>query len=137
MSASAHHSFTFNWRFLYELKHNVRLSKTVCGIFHFRFRFFFIQVNIFCSTKCMYSLTLKRHNSFQNCNNKKTVTVLLPDLWFVRYNKQFQNSMTSEWVGVLEKLTWWQIFYVSKIKVLKTSGFLFRNFKVNIWHPFT
>ena len=50
--APAHHSFTFNLRFLNELKHKVRLSKTVCGIFQ--------------STKCMDSLTLKRHNSFQN-----------------------------------------------------------------------
>ena len=31
--APTHHSFTFNLRFLYELKHKVRLSKTVCGIF--------------------------------------------------------------------------------------------------------
>ena len=36
--ALTHHSFTFNLRFLYELKPKVRLSKTVCGIFHFRFR---------------------------------------------------------------------------------------------------
>ena len=41
-----HHSFTFNLRSLYELKHKVRLSKTVCGIFHFRFRFVFIKVYI-------------------------------------------------------------------------------------------
>ena len=43
--APTHHSFTFDLRFLYELKHNVRLSKTVCGIFHFRF--VFIKVYIF------------------------------------------------------------------------------------------
>ena len=30
---STNHSFTFNLQFLYELKHKVRLSKTVCGIF--------------------------------------------------------------------------------------------------------
>ena len=30
--ASAHHSLTFNLRSLYEPKHEVRLSKTVCGI---------------------------------------------------------------------------------------------------------
>ena len=42
-----HHSFTFNLRFLYELKYKVCLSKTVCGIFHFRFRFVFIKVYIF------------------------------------------------------------------------------------------
>ena len=37
--APTHHSLTFNLRFLYELKRKVRLSKIVCGIFHFRFRF--------------------------------------------------------------------------------------------------
>ena len=39
-----HHSFTFNFWFLYWLKHKMCLSKTVCGIFHFRFRFVFIKV---------------------------------------------------------------------------------------------
>ena len=33
--APTHHSFTFNWRYLYELKRKVRLFKTVYGIFHF------------------------------------------------------------------------------------------------------
>ena len=37
--ATIHYSFTFDLRFSYELKHKFRLSKTVCGIFHFRFRF--------------------------------------------------------------------------------------------------
>ena len=64
--APTHHSFTFNLRFLYELKHKVRLSKTDCGIFHFRFRCVFIKVYIFGSAKCLDSFTLKRHNSFQN-----------------------------------------------------------------------
>ena len=45
--APTHHSFTFNLRFLHELKHKVCLSKTVCGIFHFRFRFVFIKSYIF------------------------------------------------------------------------------------------
>ena len=45
--AQTHHSFNFNLRLLYELKHKVRLSKTVCGIFHFRFRFVFIKDYIF------------------------------------------------------------------------------------------
>ena len=48
LQAPTHHSFTFNLRFLYELKHKVRFSKTVsCEIFHFRFRFVFIKVYIF------------------------------------------------------------------------------------------
>ena len=59
------HRFTFNSRFLYELKHKVWLSKAECGIFHFRFRFVFIKVYIIFPTKSMDSLTLKRHNSFQ------------------------------------------------------------------------
>ena len=37
-------SVNFNFLFLYELKHNVCLSKIVCWIFHFRFRFVFIKV---------------------------------------------------------------------------------------------
>ena len=45
--ASAHQSFPFNLRFLYDLKHKVRLSYNLCGIFHFRFPFFFIKVYIF------------------------------------------------------------------------------------------
>ena len=47
LQAPTHYSFTFNLWFLYELKHKVRLSKTVCGIFHFWFRFVFIKVYIF------------------------------------------------------------------------------------------
>ena len=41
-----HHNFSFDLRFFYELKHKVRLSKTVCGILHFQFRFVFIKVYI-------------------------------------------------------------------------------------------
>ena len=39
--------FTFNLQFLYELKHKVRLSKSLCWIFHFRLLFVFIKVCIF------------------------------------------------------------------------------------------
>ena len=45
--APTRHSLTSNLRFLYELKHNVRLSKTISGIFRFQFRFVFIKVFIF------------------------------------------------------------------------------------------
>ena len=47
LRATTYHSFTFNLRFLYELKQKVCLSKTVCGIFHFRFRFVSIKVCVF------------------------------------------------------------------------------------------
>ena len=49
--APIHHSFTFNLRFLYELKHKVHLSKTVCGIFHFRSHFIFIKFYVFAQQK--------------------------------------------------------------------------------------
>ena len=45
--APTHHSFTFNLQLLYELKRKVCLSKTVCEISHFRFRFVFIKFCIF------------------------------------------------------------------------------------------
>ena len=61
LGAQTHHSFTFNLRFLYELKHKVCLYKTVW------FRFAFINDYI----KRMDSLTLKRHDSSQNQNNRK------------------------------------------------------------------
>ena len=57
----------------------VYLSKTVWdNPFSILFRFY--QTLYFCSTKIMGSLTLKRHNSFQNKNKGTPHTVLLPDL---------------------------------------------------------
>ena len=47
LRAPTNQSFTFNLWFLYELKYKVRLSKTVCRIFHFWFLFVFIEVYIF------------------------------------------------------------------------------------------
>ena len=60
------HSFTFNLRFSYELKHKVLISKTVRGNSHFRFCFVFIKSLYFCWTKCMDSLAVKRYDSSQN-----------------------------------------------------------------------
>ena len=52
LRAPTHHSFTFNLRFIYELKHwKVHLSKTVCGIFNLWFRLAFIKVYIFIQQK--------------------------------------------------------------------------------------
>ena len=49
----------------------VHLSKTVFQIFYFRFRLVFIKLYIFVQEKAStHSLTLKRHNSFQNKNNR-------------------------------------------------------------------
>ena len=76
--APAHHSSTFIFWFLDEVKHKVLLSKTVCGICYFRFRFVFYQSLYFSSTKCMDSLTLKCHSSFQNQNNRKATHSFAP-----------------------------------------------------------
>ena len=61
--APTHHSFTFNWQFLYLLKYKVRFSETVCGIFHFRFHFVFIKIYFFVQENAW---TGKHHDSFQN-----------------------------------------------------------------------
>ena len=42
--APTHYSLTFNLRFLYELKHEGSLPKSVCMIFHFRFCFVFFKI---------------------------------------------------------------------------------------------
>ena len=76
--APSHHSFTFNSRFFHELKHKIRLSETVCGIFHFRSSFVFTEVYIF-STKSITSLTLKRHDSVKIKTVEKQQTVSLSD----------------------------------------------------------
>ena len=47
LGAPPHHSFIFNLGFLYQLRHKVCLSKTVCEIFHFRFHLVFIKVYLF------------------------------------------------------------------------------------------
>ena len=46
-------------------------------------------------------LTLKRHNSFQNKNNRKATQSC---------NKNFENSMVSPRTEVPHKLTWAQTF---------------------------
>ena len=51
LRAPSHHSFTLNLCLIYELKHKVCLSKTVCGISHFPFRFVFAKVYIFVHQK--------------------------------------------------------------------------------------
>ena len=81
--APTHHSFIFDLWFLHQLKHKVRLSKIVCGIFDFQFRFVLLNF-IFLFKKCMDSLTLKRNNSFQNLIIEKPHTVLLPLPWILK-----------------------------------------------------
>ena len=93
LQAPTHHNFPFNFRFLYELKRKVRLSKTVCGIFHFRFRFVFIFVQ-----QSADSLTLKRHNSFQNENNRKATHNFSPRLLIFKLQQVLKfNDICVSW----------------------------------------
>ena len=78
--ASTHHSFTFNFRFLYEMEYKVCLSKTEFAIFHFRFRFVFIKVYIFVQQNEWTLWLLKLPNFFQNENNRKATHCFAPRL---------------------------------------------------------
>ena len=46
LQTPTHHNFASNSQLLYELKHMVHLSKSVCGSFHFRFRLVFIKLYV-------------------------------------------------------------------------------------------
>ena len=80
--APTHHRFTINLRFLCELKHKGRLSRSVCVDFPFSIPFCFYYSLYFCSIKSMDSLTLKCHNSFQIKIIEKPHALLLPDPYF-------------------------------------------------------
>ena len=66
---STHHSFTSDSQCLYELKHKVHFSKSVCGVFH---------LSLYFCSRSMGSLTLKCHNFFQNQNNRKATHSFAP-----------------------------------------------------------
>ena len=86
--APTHHSFTFNWLFLYEWKYKVCLSKSMCGVFHVRFRFVFIKIYVFVQ-QSMNSLTLNVIIPFSIKIIEKPHKVLLPELSLLSYNKKF------------------------------------------------
>ena len=75
---------TFNLRFLYRLMLKVRLSKTVCGIFHFRFHFVFTKVYIFVQQN-----DFDFKIPFKIKIIEKSHTVLLPHFRFLSYNNEF------------------------------------------------
>ena len=83
-----HHSFTFNLRFLYALKHKVRLSKTACGIFRFWFCFVFIKAYVLVQQNAWTCWLWNVINPFKTKIIKNPHTVLLPDLWFLSYNEK-------------------------------------------------
>ena len=104
--APTHHSFTFNLQFLYELKHKVRFSKSVCKIFHIRFRSVFIKVWIFVQQNACASLTLQRHNSFQIENSRKAILCFAPRPLIFKLQQEVLkfNDIFVSWSS--PKLTW-------------------------------
>ena len=80
--APIHHSFTFVSRFLNE----------------WRFRLVFMKIYIFDNTKSMDSLTLKRHNSSINKNNRKATHSFAPRLLLFKLQEEvwkFNDSCVS------------------------------------------
>ena len=73
------YSCTFKLRFLHELKHKICLSKTMYRFFHFDSVSFLLRF-IFSFNKIHGLLDLKRHNSFQNQNNRKATHRFAPRL---------------------------------------------------------
>ena len=108
--APTHQSFKFSLWFLYELKYKFRLSKTVCGIFHFRFCFVYIFVQQNAWTLSLLNVMIPVKENHTDSCQKKPHTVLQTDLWFLSYNKKFENPMISAWVRVPQKLTWVRTF---------------------------
>ena len=97
--APTHHIFNFNLRFLYELKHKVRLSNCVWD-FPFSIRFRFYWSLYFCSTKCLDS-------SFKSKIIEKPHTILLPEV--LKF-----NDICMSWSTL--KMTWWQAFSIQNIR---------------------
>ena len=88
--------------------HKFHLSKTVRGIFHFRFRLIFIKVYIFVQQK---TWPLWLQNVIINFKIEMIEKLLwFLSLWFLSFNKTFESSIISAWVGAPQKLTWrWNV----------------------------
>ena len=71
-------------------KHKVRLSKSECGNFSFWFHFVFIKVYILFK-KSMDSSTWKRHNSYQNKNNRKATHSFAPKPLIFELQQEVSN----------------------------------------------
>ena len=100
--APAHHIFTFNSWYLYELKHKVHFSKTMFGVFHFWFRLVFIKVYIFVQQKAWTLndyVTLNRHNPFQNQNNREATHSFAPRILTFKFQQEVLkfNNICMSW----------------------------------------
>ena len=124
-------NITLNSPFLYDLKHNVYLSKIVCGTLHFRFCFAFIGAFIFVQQKAWTRL-FWNIGTFKIKIIEQPHAVLSPDVWFLSCEKKFKNSMGSTWLGGPQKL--WpgdELFKLSETKFW-VCQFFSKNFIINI-----
>ena len=96
----------------------VHFSKTVCGIFHFQFRFVFIKLYIFIRQKAWtLSLTLKRHNSSQNKNERKTTQSFTLRPLIFKLQQEVWKFNDISWVLELPKnWSWEKLFKLQKSK---------------------
>ena len=105
------------------------ISLKLCVRFSiFNFPFSFLVKFIFCPTKSIDSMTLKRHNSLQNKNNEKVTLSFTPTPLILKLQQNVLkfNDICLSWSS--PKLTWRQTFWTYKIEVLTTSLFLNSNF---------
>ena len=99
-NAQPHHSSTFNLRLLHELKHNVRLSKSVCGIFHCQFCLVFIKVYIFVQRNAWAFWLLNVLILFKIKIIENPYTVLLLNLSFLKVLQEVSkfNDVCVSWI---------------------------------------
>ena len=81
LRAPTHHSCTLNLWFLYELKHKVRLSKTLCGVFHF-WIFLFSKIHglFYFKTSCFLS-KLNDRKATQSFAPRPLIFKLQQEVW--------------------------------------------------------
>ena len=106
-NASEHQIITvlvIDLRFLYKLKRKARFS---LWDFPFSIKFRFYWSLYLCSTKCMDSLTLKRHDSIQNPKSRKATHIFAPKPLLFKLQEEVLkfNDICVSWSS--QKLTWW------------------------------
>ena len=105
-------------RFLCELKHKVRLSKGVCGVFHCWFYFVSVKIYFFAQQK-MHSLIQNVISLFKILIKENPAGFYSQTSFFLSCYKKFQNSVISARAGAPQKLTRRPIFKTSKSEVFK------------------
>ena len=116
LQVPTHHRFNFNSQFLYKLKQKFHLCKNVSGIFSFPFCFVFIKVYIFFQQKSIDPLTLKRHISFQNRNNRKAKHLFAPAPLIFKLQQEVWklNDICVSWSypkSIMEAKFWVRYFF--------------------------